>query len=106
MEASYFVLLLLDIVAILVILLMAYYAKKGNFVERRLKQLVQGYMGKWIEQKGGTNRELERLRLLFQKGEIDDITYERLKQVLKNDYEKKRQEADGQLYPVSSNDGH
>jgi len=104
MEASYFYFFVLPLgifVGILA-LLVFYYARKEELAERKLKKLMGKYVRKRLKQKEAFNKELERLEELFQNKSIDQITYERLKQLLENNYEKKREDALTQFTSLSS----
>lgn len=99
MESYYFYLFVLPLgfVVFLLALLVYYYARKEEIAQKKLKRVVLTYVRKRVKQKELLNQELGRLSELFQKKSIDEITYERLKKVLDNSYEKEREEAVEQL---------
>ena len=94
MDPSQFYLLVLPLGTFVFALafLVYYYARREEFAQRKLKRLVCTYVKKRLEQKEAMNKELERLERLRENESIDQITFERLKYLLENTYEQKREE--------------
>lgn len=99
MEASsfYFFVLPLRVFVFLMASLVFYYARRDERAERRIVKLVNAYVKTASKHKESYDKQLNKLQELLKNQSIDEVTYERVKQALENDYAQKRGEAKMQL---------
>ena len=67
-------------------------------INRRLAKSVNGYVKTISKQKESYNGQLNKLQELLKTESLDEVTYERMKQALENDYSKKREDTKMQLH--------
>jgi hypothetical protein len=82
------------IVAVVLIVSVYYFANKRKIERGRTKKLVQAYIKERAEDQISLSRELEKLLRLRENKEIDQETYERLKNVLVTMNDKKRKKGE------------
>jgi len=107
METSHFYFLVLPLGILVFVLapLVFYYSRKEERAQRKLKKLKSTFARNRLKQKEVFTRQLKKLDELSQSKSIDEITYERLKKVLENDYAQKREKAQVQLSSSTSKNG-
>ena len=69
---------------------------------RRLAKLVNAYIETVSKRKESYRKQLNKLQELLKAQSIDELTYERLKQALENDYAQKLEDAKMQLPSTQS----
>ena len=101
-SSFYFNVLPLAAFVVLLAVLVYYYARMEERAQGRIAKLVNAYIKTTSKYKESYNIQLNNLQELLKNESIDELTYERMKQALENDYTRKREEAKMQLHSTEA----